>query len=135
MVDVRPPQPVFALADELADAGKFCATIARAKTKNFVQRERSKILPDVPTVSESGVHGYESCQWFGLLTPKNTPVEIVTKLHQAVVAALKTEKVANWIRTEAGTPVGNSPLEFAKEISDDVEKWTDVAKAAGVERR
>jgi tripartite-type tricarboxylate transporter receptor subunit TctC len=97
--------------------------------------ERSKILPDVPTVSESGVQGYESYQWFGLLAPKNTPVDIVAKLHQAAVDAIKTEKVEKWIKTEAGTPVGNSPLEFGKQISDDVEKWTDVAKAAGVERQ
>ena len=97
--------------------------------------ERSGILPEVPTVSESGVQGYESYQWFGLLAPKGTPVDIVTKLHQASVDALKTEKVGNWVKTEAGTPVGNTPVEFSNQIAEDVEKWTNVAKAAGVERQ
>jgi tripartite-type tricarboxylate transporter receptor subunit TctC len=96
--------------------------------------ERSKILPEVPTVSESGLEGYESYQWFGLLAPKGTPVDIVAKLNQACVDALKTEKVGNWVKTEAGTPVGNTPAEFSNQIAEDVEKWTNVAKAAGVER-
>ncbi len=97
--------------------------------------ERSKILPDVPTVNESGLQGYESYQWFGLLAPKGTPADVVAKLHQASVDALKTEKIENWVKTEAGTPVGNSPTEFGKQIAEDVERWTDVAKAAGIERQ
>jgi tripartite-type tricarboxylate transporter receptor subunit TctC len=96
--------------------------------------ERSKALPNVPTVSESGVTGYESYQWFGLLAPKGTPADIISKLNQASVDALNTEKVANWIKTEAGTPVGNTPAEFGKQIAEDVSKWTEVAKVAGIEQ-
>jgi len=96
--------------------------------------DRSNILPNLPTVSESGVAGYESYQWFGLLAPKGTSAEIVAKLHQASVDALKTEKINNWIKAEAATPVGNSPAQFRKQIAEDVEKWTAVAKSAGIEQ-
>jgi tripartite-type tricarboxylate transporter receptor subunit TctC len=97
--------------------------------------ERSKSLPDVPTVSESGIKGYESYQWFGLLAPKGTPPEIVSKLQQAAADALKTEKILDWVKAEGGTPVGNSPAAFRKQIADEVTQWTAVAKTAGIEQK
>lgn len=97
--------------------------------------ERSKSLPDVPTVSESGVKGYESYQWFGLLAPKGTPPDIVSKLHQASVEALKTGKIQDWMKAEGGTPVGNSPAMFRKQIAEEVTQWTTVAKTAGIEQK
>ncbi len=94
--------------------------------------ERSKVLPNIPTVKEAGVQDFESYQWFGLLAPKGTPAQVVSELHRASVEALKTDKIQHWVETEAGVVVGSSPARFRKQIADDVERWSAVAKAAGI---
>jgi tripartite-type tricarboxylate transporter receptor subunit TctC len=94
--------------------------------------ERSKLLPDVPTVSESGVPGYESVQWFGLLAPKGIPPDVVQKLNKATSDALKTQSFRTWINSETGTAVGNSPQEFSREIDAEFSRWTEVATSAGI---
>ena len=96
--------------------------------------ERSKLLPEVPTISESGVQGYDSKQWFGLLTPKGTPPDIVQKLNKATRDALRTPSFITWINSEAGTAVGNSPEEFSREINAEYFRWTDVAASAGISK-
>lgn len=89
-------------------------------------------LPDVPTIAEAGVPGYESVQWSGLLAPAGTPPEIIARLHKEVVGIVRSpegkERLAK-IGTEA---VGSSPEEFAAFIKSETVKWATVAKAAGI---
>ena len=94
--------------------------------------KRAALLPDVPTIAESGIPGYDVFQWFGLLAPAGTPKEIVAKLYGEIAAGLKTPKIVNWAATEGGDPVGSTPEQFQKIIADDVERWSAVAKAAGI---
>ena len=94
--------------------------------------KRASALPSLPTVAESGIPGYEAIQWFGLLAPAGTPKEIVARLHQETAAALKTERVLKWMATEGGDPGAGSPGDFAKLIASEVEKWSGVARAAGI---
>ena len=95
--------------------------------------KRSRVVPDIPTIAESGVAGYDVFQWFGLLAPAGTPKEIVTKLQHEIAEGLRTPKVQSWAETEGGDIVASTPEEFQKIIADDVTNWTEVAKVAGIE--
>lgn len=88
--------------------------------------------PDIPTVAESGVPGYEVSGWFGLLAPAGTPKEVLDKIQTAISDAVKTPEVAKQLNDLGAEPVANKPEVFAQEIKDDVEKWRKVVKATGV---
>ena len=91
---------------------------------------RAASLPNVPTVAEAGVPGYETLQWYGVLAPAATPPKIVTQLYEQIAAALKTGEVRQRLEVEGGMPVGNTPAEFAQFIKDEMAKWGEVAKVA-----
>ncbi|MPM77596.1 hypothetical protein SDC9_124602 [bioreactor metagenome] len=88
--------------------------------------------PDIPTVAESGVPGYEVSGWFGLLAPAGTPKEVLDKIQTTISDAVKTPEVAKQLNDLGAEPVANKPEVFAQEIKDDVEKWRKVVKATGV---
>ncbi|MGE0035287.1 MAG: Bug family tripartite tricarboxylate transporter substrate binding protein [Xanthobacteraceae bacterium] len=94
--------------------------------------KRAAALPELPTIAELGIPGYQVIQWFGLLAPAGTPKDIVTRLHRETVAALKTEKVVKWMMTEGAELGGSTPDEFAAMIAREVKEWTEVARAAGI---
>jgi tripartite-type tricarboxylate transporter receptor subunit TctC len=85
--------------------------------------KRSKALPDVPTVAESGVTGYEFSSWFGFVVPKGTPADIVNRLNAAATAALKTPEVSERLLEGMTTPVGAGPKEFAQLIAKENARW------------
>lgn len=89
-------------------------------------------LPDVPTVAESGVPGYDISEWLGLFAPAGTPNEIVDRLHKEVVAILKSPGVAEKLSAEGFEPVGSAPAEFAAFIREDIAKWAKVVKQANI---
>jgi tripartite-type tricarboxylate transporter receptor subunit TctC len=93
---------------------------------------RSEGLPDVPTVAESGLAGYDSTQWYGVLAPAGTPREIVARLHDEIVRALRDAEVGKRLAADGAEPVGSSPEEFAAFIKSESEKWAKVARAAGI---
>jgi tripartite-type tricarboxylate transporter receptor subunit TctC len=92
---------------------------------------RSEALPDIPTVSEV-VPGYEASDWFGLGTPKGTPVEIVDILHGEVNAALADLKFRARVSDLGGTVFPGSPADFGKLIADETAKWAKVIDFAGI---
>ena len=94
--------------------------------------KRTQALPEVPTVAESGLAGYDSTQWYGVLAPAGTPREIVTRLHDAIVRALRDAEVGKRLAADGAEPVGSSPEEFAAFIKSESEKWAKVATAAGI---
>jgi len=94
---------------------------------------RTPALPDVPTVAEAGVPGYESVQWYGLLAPAGTPAEIVARIHAEVVAALSTPEVREKLAADGADPIGSTPAEFSAVIRNELEKWGRVARQAGIE--
>jgi len=93
---------------------------------------RSEGLPDVPTVAESGLPGYDSTQWYGVLAPAGTPRDIVARLHDEIVRALRDAEVGKRLAADGAEPVGSSPEEFAAFIKSESEKWAKVAQAAGI---
>lgn len=94
--------------------------------------KRSPFMPDLPTISESGVPGFEAIQWFGLLAPAGTPKAIVDRLQKETARILETPVMKDRLAIEGAEPVGNKPEEFAALIKEEMAKWSDVAKAAGI---
>jgi tripartite-type tricarboxylate transporter receptor subunit TctC len=94
--------------------------------------KRSAALPDVPTVAEAGLPGYDSTQWYGVLAPAGTQREIVARLHGAIARALRDEEVGRRLAADGAEPVGSSPEEFTAFIKSETEKWAKVARAAGI---
>jgi tripartite-type tricarboxylate transporter receptor subunit TctC len=93
---------------------------------------RTKALPDVPTIPESGYPGYEVASWFGLLAPAGTPREIVTRLSQEAIKALGSPDLNSKLAGEGAEPVGNSPEVFASFIRTEIGKYGKLIKAAGM---
>jgi tripartite-type tricarboxylate transporter receptor subunit TctC len=88
------------------------------------QSKRASIMPDVPTLAEAGMPGYDAGIWIGLLAPKATPPAIIEKLSAAANDALNTEEVRTALKGQGTDPVGGTPKEFADFIRADIEKWT-----------
>ena len=95
--------------------------------------KRSPIAPDVPTVAEAGVPGYEVDQWYGIITGAKVPRPIVNKLSAAVAEAVKSPEVARRLSGEGSTPVGSTPDQFSAHIAAEVAKWRRLVKEAGLE--
>jgi tripartite-type tricarboxylate transporter receptor subunit TctC len=93
---------------------------------------RSETLPELPTVAESGVQGYESIGWFGLLAPAATPKATVERLSADVNRVLAEADVRKKIRDLGADPAGNSPEAFARFIRDDQAKWARLSREAGL---
>ena len=93
--------------------------------------KRSPQLPDVPTLQELGVTGYEAYVWMGLLAPKGTPPAIIDKLHRAVVAALGADEVKTYMATAGIEIVGSTPAEFAAFFKAERDLWGRVVRETG----
>lgn len=89
-------------------------------------------LPDVPTVAEAGLPGYEFTGWMGLLTPLGVPRDTVAKLHADFARVLQRPAVKQRLLNDAAEPVGSSPAQFRAFLQSEIAKWTKVATAAGI---
>jgi tripartite-type tricarboxylate transporter receptor subunit TctC len=95
-------------------------------------RQRSSVLPDVPTVAEAGVPNYEATIWLGLMAPKNTPRAVVDKLNEAVSKIANQPEVRQQWGKQGATPLVMTPAVFDKYVQDDIAKWSKVIKAANI---
>lgn len=93
---------------------------------------RSPDLPNIPTVSESGLPGYEVVLWYGVFAPAKTPKAIVTRLNQDVVKIMQSPEMGARLASEGGRPVGNTPEQFQEIIKADVAKWAKIVKDADI---
>jgi len=94
--------------------------------------KRISALPDVPTVAQTGVTGFETSQWYGILAPAGTPDAIVRKLANEVNRILKTPEVIERLASDGSIPHGSTPEEFAKFIASEQKRWGSVVKTAGI---
>ncbi len=94
--------------------------------------KRSPVAPDLPTVAESGLPGFEVIGWFGWLAPAKTNKAIVARLNQELVKALGNAEVKDRLQSMATEPVGNNPEEFGRFIRSEHDKWGKVIKAANI---
>jgi tripartite-type tricarboxylate transporter receptor subunit TctC len=109
---------------EYIRAGKLRALAVTTTT-------RSEVLPDIPTVGEF-VLGYEASAWLGIGVPKNTPVQIIDKLNEAINAGLADPKLKARFADLGGTVMMGSPADFGRFIAEESEKWGRVIRAANI---
>jgi len=94
--------------------------------------QRSALAPELPTLAESGVPGYDANAWFGIFVPAATPKDIVARLNAEINKSLQTAEMRERLRLLGATPVGGTPEQFAALFRDEVAKWAKVVKQAGV---
>jgi tripartite-type tricarboxylate transporter receptor subunit TctC len=94
--------------------------------------KRSAVVPEVPTVAENGLPGYEMVAWQGLLAPKGTPAPIIRLLNREVATLVRQPEVMKQLSAEGGAAVANSPEEFARWLKTEIAKWSKVAKEANI---
>jgi len=104
----------------------------RIKALAVTTRTRSKFVPELPTIDESGLKGFETVAWFGLIAPAGTPAQIIDKTRDEVARILQTPELRERIDALGGEPVGNTPQEFAAIIRSDIAKWRRVVDQAGI---
>ena len=94
--------------------------------------KRSLAVPDVPTISESGLSGYRAATWFGVLAPAGTPRDVVAKLNAEFAKALAAPDLIEHLRSDGSDVVGGSPEQFRAFLKSEVERWGPVVRAAGI---
>jgi tripartite-type tricarboxylate transporter receptor subunit TctC len=105
----------------------------RVRLLGIASLKRSPQLPDVPTISESGVPGYEAANWFGMLAPAKTPPAIVRRLNTALVEIVRSADIRAQLEVQGADPVGSSTQEFAAFIRAESEKYAKVVKQTGAQ--
>jgi tripartite-type tricarboxylate transporter receptor subunit TctC len=96
-------------------------------------QKRTALLPDLPTVDELGIKGFDATTWHGLVAPAGTPKEIIDALHIATTEALKDPATQQALTGLGVDVIGNTPKEFADYIKAEIPKWTAVVKASGAQ--
>jgi tripartite-type tricarboxylate transporter receptor subunit TctC len=104
----------------------------RIKPLAIAGLQRSKLMPDVPTVAESGVPGYQGILWMGILAPAGTPPDRVGALHKAVVAFSRESAYAKELQAQGVEIVASDPATFGKQIQVELKQWAEVVKASGI---
>jgi tripartite-type tricarboxylate transporter receptor subunit TctC len=117
-------------------AATLAPHVEAGKLKAFAvaQSKRASIMPDVPTLAEAGMSGFDAGVWIGLLAPAGTPPAIVEKLSAAANEALGTEAVRTALKQQGTDPAGGSPKEFADFIRSDIEKWSAVLASPSMKK-
>jgi tripartite-type tricarboxylate transporter receptor subunit TctC len=117
--------------DTYATAAPHVAT-GKLNALAFASRARSALLPQVPTVAESGLPGYEGILWIGMVAPTATPQAVIDKLAAAVSRAVHVPELNERLRRDGVDPVGGTPGEFAALIAHEIAQWREVIAAANI---
>ena len=104
----------------------------RLKVLAVLGAKRSPVLPNVPTVAESGVPGYEFTNWFGFVAPAQTPKELIAKLHHDIKGVLDQTDLRTQLEKMGAEVIANTPQEFSKQIESDTRKWAKIVKEANI---
>ncbi len=104
----------------------------RVKALAVTGARRSRLLPDLPTVAESGLPGYEASGWYGLMAPIATPKEILERLNAESIKVLRAPDVVERLSGQGAEPVGNSSTEFGAFLRAEMEKWGKLARTIGL---
>jgi tripartite-type tricarboxylate transporter receptor subunit TctC len=113
-------------AKEHVEAGKLRAL-------GVTSLRRADNMPNVPTIAEQGLSGYEALQWFGLFAPKGTPKPIIDKIQQEMARGLNSPKMKQQLAIQGAEPSTNTPTEYAAFLKQEGEKWAAVAKSANIQ--
>jgi len=94
--------------------------------------KRTSVLPNLPTIAESGLPGFDAGSWFGILVPAGTPREIISKLNAVIVKSLSAPEFKERLSSQGAEPVGSTPEQFTQHIRGEIAKWAKVIKTANV---
>ena len=108
------------------------AKSGRLRALAITSGRRLDVLPDLPTVSESGVPGFEANQWYGILVPATTPAAIVRELSDYCAKVMQDADVNSRLTKDASITIGNGPREFSEFLKEDIAKWALASKSSGV---
>lgn len=116
--------------------GAFVSTLphvksARVKALGVTSLKRVTVTPDIPTIDEQGLKGFETGSWFGIAVPVGTPREIVTRLHAEITRIVKIPEVTDRISSEGADFVGDTPEQFTAFVAAEIVKWGKAVKASG----
>lgn len=103
----------------------------KLKALAVTSAQRSAAVPDLPTIAEAGVKGFEASSWFGLLAPAGTPPDIVNRIQQESAKAMGTPELKERLLSQGALPGGNTPAQFAAFIDAEMKKWAQVVKVSG----
>ena len=104
----------------------------RLRALGIGSEKRSSVLPEAPTISESGLAGYEADTWYGLLAPAATNRPVVQQLNAATLKALQTKETRDKFLSDGSEPAGSTPEEFRTFLIAEVDRWGKVVKTAGI---
>ena len=105
----------------------------RVRILAFTTKDRFALLPEIPTLHEAGLTGFDTAQWIGILAPARTPRPIVERVQAEVAAALKLPDVVERLSRGALVPVGSTPEQFAALLKADLDRWGSLAAAIGLQ--
>ena len=117
--------------DTYATAAQHVAS-GKLRALAFASRARSPLMPDVPTVAESGLPGYEGILWIGMVAPAATPRPVVDKLAASVARAVRVPELAERLRRDGVDPVGGTPADFGALIAREIVQWREIIAAAKI---
>jgi len=100
----------------------------RVRAMAVTTAQRSNALPDIPTLRESGVAGYEFSSWYGLLAPRAVPEMIIAQLNSAVLASLQQKDLRDKLAAQAAEPAGSTPAQFGERLSQDIKRFADLVR-------
>src|SRR5260370_16043465 len=95
--------------------------------------ERTAVMPDIPTIDELGIKGFDATTWHGLVAPAGTPKDVIDMLYIATTEAIKDPATQRALRDLGVDVIGSSPKEFEDYIKSEIPKWTSVVKASGAQ--
>lgn len=122
---------MHAAVSSIVSAGPH-AKAGRLRALGVTSAERSAVWPDVPTIAEQGLAGFDATAWYGLVVPVKTPVAVINKLSAAAAQAAKSPDVSGKIKPLGGEAVGSTPAEFRKLITREIPRWRALIKELGM---
>ena len=119
------------VVDPLATAKKLSES-GKVRALAVTTAQRSKLWPEMSTVAEGGVGGFDSSVWYGLFVPSQTPAETVRQLNTAFVAILKSPDMVEWLHGQGLEPVADTSEQARQWLAKDIQRWKTVVPAAGI---
>ena len=104
----------------------------RLRGLGVTSEKRSVVAPEIPTIAESGLPGYEDYNWYGILAPKGTPKAIVTQLHADIVAVVRGRDMEERLTKDGAEVIASTPDEFARFIREEIDRYARIVKASGL---
>jgi tripartite-type tricarboxylate transporter receptor subunit TctC len=104
----------------------------RIKALALASLKRSSLMPDVPTIAESGLPGYQGILWMGVLAPAATPKDVIDAVHKGLAQSLRDPALIKRFETDGVEPVGSAPAEFTRLIDSELRQWSEVVKRANI---